>query len=173
MKYFTQAPILRQIGHRRLARLLSAFDQELKAGSLVLPEPDLQNDDYFADLATALSAAERLPENLRKALCTLENAASPENDKPLWAATKRRIPGVSVSMDCALDRALELWFAAPDEMYQFAPSDLPAKGSPNALSRRSQTKADLTLPRFNAPTPPTSPSSPISVTSSPNPAQRV
>src|SRR6266852_3771253 len=117
--YFTQSPILRQIGHRRLARLLNPFDEDLKAAGLVLAEPDPQDDDYFADLANALSIAERLPGRLRQTLLTIELAASPENEMPLWRAINRRIPGVSVSHDCALDRALELWFLAPDEFSQF------------------------------------------------------
>src|SRR5207237_247783 len=43
----------------------------------------------------------------------------PENEMPLWRAISRRIPGVSVAQDCSLDRALELWFAAPEEFSQF------------------------------------------------------
>src|SRR5438270_3309085 len=82
LNYFTQTPILRQIGHRRLAKLLNPFDAELKAARCVLPAPDPQNDDYFADLANALSIAERLPGRLRQTLLTIELAASPENDKP-------------------------------------------------------------------------------------------
>ena len=119
LNYFTQTPILRQIGHRRLAMLLNPFDQDLKAGGLVLPEPDRQDDDYFADLANALSIAERLPGRLRQTLLTIELAASPENEMPLWRAIHRRIPGVSVSQDCPLDRALELWFLAPEEFTAF------------------------------------------------------
>jgi len=113
LKYFTQTPILQEIGHRRLAKLLAAFDQDLKASKVVLPEPNPQNVDSFADLANAL-ATQRLPHSLHKALLTIENAASPENDTRLWIAINRRIPGVSVSIDCPLDRALELWFVAPE-----------------------------------------------------------
>jgi len=123
LKYFTQTPILRQIGHRRLARLLSPFDQDLKAGGIPIREPRPGDDDYFPDLATALSAIERLPNRLRAVLLTIENAASPENKIPLAAAIKRRIPGISLSPDCPLDQGLELWFAAPDEFSQFVPPD--------------------------------------------------
>src|SRR5258708_1394077 len=119
LNYFTQSPILRQIGHRRLARLIDPFDEELKAASLVLPVPDPQNEDYFADLANALSIADRLPGRLRQTLLTIELAASPANDKPLWCAIPRSLQGVSVGEECGLDRALELWFVAPDEFSQF------------------------------------------------------
>src|SRR6266699_6479653 len=123
LKYFTQTPILRQIGHRRLAKLLSAFDNDLKGSKLVLPEPDLKNDDYFAGLANVLLLPQSLPKDLRNALFSIEEAASPENEKRLWIAIGKRIPGVSVSQDCALDRALDLWFLAPDEIAQFGPPD--------------------------------------------------
>ena len=114
LNFFTQTAILRQIGHRRLARLLHPFDVDLKAAGLVLPKPDPDDDDYFADLACALSITGRLPARLRQTLLTIELAASPENNQPLWSAIKRRIPQVSVSGDCVLDRALELWFVAPE-----------------------------------------------------------
>jgi len=135
MKYFTETAILRQIGHRRLAKLLAGFDQDLKACKLVLSEPDPKSEDYFADLANAL-ATQRLPDSLRKTLLTIENAASPENDKPLWVAIKRRIPGVSVSEDCAVDRALDLWFLAPDEMTQFAPRQTNGEEGNAEVNRR-------------------------------------
>src|SRR6266852_721263 len=134
LNYFTQSPILRQVGHRRLARLLKPFDEDLKAARLVLPEPDPQNDDYFADLANALSMADRLPGRLRQTLLTIELAASPENDKPLWCAIGRRIPGVSVSHDCALDRALDLWFLAPEEFSQFIAPALHGLGEGGSAS---------------------------------------
>ena len=119
LNYFTQTPILRQIGHRRLAKLLHPFDDALKAVNLVLPKADPQDDDYFADLANALIITERLRGRLRQTLLTIELAASPENDQPLRSALQRRLPGISVAEDCALDRALELWFAAPEQFSQF------------------------------------------------------
>jgi len=122
LNYFTQSSILRQIGHRRLAALLKPFAEELEAARFVLPEPDPENDDYFADLANILSMADRLPARLRQTLLTIELAASPENEMPLWRVIQRRIPSVSVSQDCALDRALALWFVAPEEFSQFVPS---------------------------------------------------
>ena len=141
MKYFTETAILRQIGHRRLAKLLAGFDQDLTARKLVLPEPDRKGEDYFADLANAV-ATEGLPESLRKALLTIENAASPQNDKPLWSAIKRRIPGVSVSEDCAVDRALDLWFLAPDEMTQSAPRQTNAEEGNAEVNRRGANDAE-------------------------------
>ena len=130
LNFFTQTAILRQIGHRRLARLLHPFDGDLKAAGMVLPKPDPGNDDYFADLACALSITGRLPGRLRQTLQTIELAVSPENNQPLWSAIQRRIPQVSVWGECVLDRALELWFAAPEEFSQFITPKSEDGGSP-------------------------------------------
>jgi hypothetical protein len=140
LNFFTQTTILRQIGHRRLAKLFSPFAEELKAASLVLPTPDPDDDDYFADLANSLCMADRLPGRLRQTLLTIELAAYPENNQPLRSATHPRIPQVSVSQDCAVDRALDLWFVAPEEFSQFiAPNShvaAPVKARPSAASQR-------------------------------------
>src|SRR5437867_4341271 len=102
LKYFSQPEILQEIGRRRLAKFLNAFDADLKASNLVLPNPDTANGNYFSGLAAALALPQRLPETLRKALFTLEEAASPHNDNRVWAALQRRIPSISVSRDRAL-----------------------------------------------------------------------
>src|SRR5260221_10823775 len=165
LNYFTQTPILRQIGHRRLAKLLNPFNEDLKASNLMLPEPDPQNDDYFADLANALSITERLPRRLRETLLTIELAASPENDKPLWCVINRRLPGVSVADDCALDRALDLWFLAPEELSQFiTPKSDECELVPPALHSLSGGGSEGGSPPaspiqlFNVSTPPQPPS---------------
>src|SRR5207244_11916747 len=95
------------------------FAPDLKAINFVLPE--LDSDDYFPDLANALSFTESLPKSLRTVLLTLENAASPANNEQLRSALQRRIPHVSLSENCAPHRALDLWFCAPDEFSAFLP----------------------------------------------------
>src|SRR5436309_11102779 len=47
---------------------------------------------------------------------------------------------VSVSTDCALDRALELWFSTPDEFSQFAPAlHSSSEGGPDAPRSEEHT----------------------------------
>jgi hypothetical protein len=65
---------------------------------------------------------------LRTTLLTFEAAASPKNQDILDATIQRAIPCIAVNRHCALDRALDLWFAAPSEFSQFTPS--PAEVTP-------------------------------------------
>jgi hypothetical protein len=77
---------------------------------------------------------------------------------PIWRAIHRRIPGISVSQDCPLDRTLELWFKAPDELSQFQPSSPasdppPSGGSPRPNEGRIYSPAftqSITPPPQNA-----------------------
>jgi hypothetical protein len=122
---FTQPSILKQIGPLRLALFFASFAKELKASNIVLPTMDYEKENDFPGLAAALVPDERLPDRLRKALFALEEAASPENHDRLHETTNRRLPCISLGGLCDLDHALELWFAAPDELTQFAALETP------------------------------------------------
>ena len=144
---FAHPATLRQIGSFRLARFLQAFHDDLTAANALLPTPDSENGDYFDSLAAILAAPEHLPNRLRAALFTLEAAATPENHDRLQAAIQRRIPRVELSEDCALDRALELWFHAPDELTQFAPQNTGDEVSRNTEHEIRNTQiASSTIP---------------------------
>src|ERR1043166_434350 len=118
---FIDLTILKEIGRARLAKFLQPFEPDLKQSNLLLSIPDPDSIGYLAALATLFDSWGLLPDKLRQALLTLEAAAAPQNHDRLQAAIQRRIPRVGVSETCALDRALELWFHAPDELAQFAP----------------------------------------------------
>ena len=122
LKFFTQPEILDQIGSRRLEKLFHAFRDDLATEHAVLPTPESQNGSYFDSLAATLESDQKIPDRLRTTLLALEAAASPENRPLLDSAIQRRIPTIAVSETCALDRALELWFHAPEEFAVFAPS---------------------------------------------------
>src|SRR5947209_231489 len=123
LSQFTQPAILRQIGHIRLAMFFEGFRDELLAAPLVpllTINPELSTD--LAPVAAILATLAVLPDRLRAALVTLELAASPENRPRLQDAIHRRIPCVNVNWQCPLDCALELWFAARDELSRFQSS---------------------------------------------------
>ena len=118
---FIDLGILKEIGRARLAKLLQPFEPDLRAANVSVPNPHADDADYISALAAAFASPDALPTGLRTALLTLEEAAAPKNHDRLQAAIQRRTPRVGVSETCALDRALELWFHAPDELAQFAP----------------------------------------------------
>src|SRR6266567_1488073 len=134
LKYFTQSEILQQIGIARLFKLLDEYADDLKGVHIVLPTPGSERDDHFDVLAATFASPELLPERLRAGLFALEEAAAPENRDRLQAAIEHRIPSVSLASCCPLDCALELWFAAPDELSQFEPAELSTINSPTLNS---------------------------------------
>jgi putative DNA primase/helicase len=94
-----------------------------------LGSPYAEQTRYFAGLAEIFTDWEKMGGTTRSTQCTqgllrligtmltVEAAAS---DEPrLDAIIQRRLPCVAVNLNCALDRALELWFAVPEELEQF------------------------------------------------------
>ena len=138
LESFTQPEILQQIGSRRLAKLFDCFRDDLKTGNILLPNSESENGSYFDSLAPILGSS-TLPDRLRAALFTLEAAARSENQDRLDSAIQRRIPSVSLSSCCALDRALELWFHAPEQLFQFQTAEAsPSPPAPRSLSGQEE-----------------------------------
>src|SRR4051794_37655938 len=80
---FTQPAVLDFVNCRKLARFVSAFGPELRAANLTVPDPnDLNGHDTF--WFARFFANPNLPENIRKALMTLETAADPTNEDRVY-----------------------------------------------------------------------------------------
>src|SRR6266567_5862859 len=170
LKYFSQPEILQQIGIARLFKFLDEYADDLEVANILLPTPVSESDDHFDSLAALLASPGLLPERLRTALLALEEAAAPENRDRLQAAIAHRIPSVSLANCCPLDCALELWFAAPDELSQIEPQEalvgpLPPAGTPessiehpesriqaSASSLSTTRRAEVRCRRINSPT---------------------
>jgi putative DNA primase/helicase len=136
MRLFNQIPVLEKIGHRRVPMFLNEFRDELAAAGVGLPEPPDSNypkppeeegRKYYGAIAEIFGAEEKLPERLRKTALVLEEAAADTNR--LGECTQRRLPCVSLPHDCPLDCALELWFAARDELDRFVPTNGSTNGN--------------------------------------------
>ncbi len=169
LQYFTQPTILQQIGPRRLASLLKAFP-DFNAANLIPPQVNGENNHDFSQLAARLGDTQALPEKLRTMLFALEAAASPENNNWLWRTVHQRAPGVSVSQDCPLDRALELWFVAPDELSQLTaapgresapPQTVPNPTEPSPNNRSNEASAERGCPHPQPPPPLETPSNEV------------
>jgi hypothetical protein len=86
-----------------------------------VPDPDhLNGHDTF--WFARFFANPNLPENLRKALMTIETAADPTNEHRLARIFSRRFPQDNYGHLHPLDRALELWFNAREELAPFEPN---------------------------------------------------
>src|SRR5882762_3498374 len=117
---FTQPSTLQSIGHNRITRLLFGFTDDLRAANLPALLVEHQNGNYVDHLAAFLADHSRLPERLRNTLLTLENAASETNHEALESIIQRCLGGATLT-GLPLDRALEVWFSAPEELSQFQP----------------------------------------------------
>ncbi len=141
---FTQPDVLHFINCRKWARFVSAFAPELRAANLTVPDPDHLNghDIYWF---ARFFANPNLPENLRKALMTLETAAHPANEDRVYSILMRRSPQDNFGHLHPLDRALDLWFNAREELAPFEPnppaSTTDSQGLTNHLPAAPGTEA--------------------------------
>src|SRR2546423_1637257 len=94
---FTQSEILHQIGSGRLLKFLRAFSTDPETDSILPPASAADDGNYFDSLATAFANHSLLPNPLREALFTLENAVSPENQSLFDSTIQRCIPCVSIT----------------------------------------------------------------------------
>jgi len=119
LSQFTQTSLLRSIGESRIAKLLNHFSADLLNANINIPNREEQNGQYLDSVAAIFKDSSRLPHRMLHTLLTIENAATSENQDRLEAYIQRQPDQLSLR-DCLLDRALELWFAAPEELSQFA-----------------------------------------------------
>jgi len=138
LRFFSYPAILEAIGHARLAKFFDGFDADLRATSVLLPDPETANGSYCASLAAVLSSPELLPERLRGTLLTLERLAAPENLNHLQAAFARYFPDVRPPQTSPpIDRALDLWFWSPKIIHDLAASCPEAPPNLSAPARHS------------------------------------
>jgi hypothetical protein len=130
---FTQPDVLHFINCRKWARFVSAFAPELRAANLTVPDPDHLNghDIYWF---ARFFANPNLPESLRKALMTLETAAHPANEDRVYSILMRRSPQDNFGHLHPLDRALDLWFNAREELAPFEPNPSASTTDTQALT---------------------------------------
>jgi hypothetical protein len=149
---FTQPDVLHFINCRKWARFVSAFAPELRAADLTVPDPDhLNGHDIF--WFARFFANSNLPESLRKALLTLQTAADPTNEDRVYSILTRRFPQDNFGHLHPLDRALELWFNAREELAPFEPNP-PASGEIHAPIENPDSLGSATVPgRSNVPSP--------------------
>jgi hypothetical protein len=142
---FIEPEILQGIGAIRLNLLFQKFAGPLNAANLHLPSPDPDRPETFAELAAALKS-QTLPPELEDTLHAIETAASTENAQWLEDTRLRRIPCISIP-SLKLDLALEIFFAAPDELDRFTlPSIGSAKEGPPSIGFAKEGPSSVLCP---------------------------
>src|SRR5437867_793245 len=119
LRQFALPGVLRAIGRKLLGEFLAHFHHDLAAQNLSLPNPDLNDDDYFTRLAVLLSAEATLPERLIQAIFTVEEMASPEGQERLQAAVAHA--GLKLTFDAASSPerlTVQVWLEAPDILFR-------------------------------------------------------
>src|SRR5712672_2464501 len=151
LNQFTQVAALKAIGLVRVPMFLDGFNEELRAANIRLPAPldslyasASETDTYFDSMVTILASPALLPEPLRNSMLTIEETASPKNHDRLQEVIFNRLPCSSLTGYCPLDRALELWFSARDELSQFVPIE-PAVSDPASSFANPETPSNGSL----------------------------
>jgi hypothetical protein len=148
---FAQPAVVQFINCRRLALFVSRFTPELNAANLTVPDPDHLNGHDTAWFARFF-ANSNLPEKLRKALRTLETAADPTNEARVETILARRFPQNNFGHWHPLDRALELWFNAREELAPFEPKPSAPPAETHApIENQASLRSATGLGRSNVP----------------------
>jgi hypothetical protein len=116
---FSDPATLIAIGPNRVALFLEKFPDESKARNLVVPIPESHDPAVLENLAFAL-AKHSIRDRLQNTMLAIETVALPENEGFLIEVIRRRFPCVSFDSFCALNKALEIWFSAREELGLFA-----------------------------------------------------
>ena len=85
---FNKPEILKQIGRALLGQFFGRFEAELTAAGLALPPPELNDYDYYMQVAWLLLNPERLPDSLNEALFDIEAVSQPKAFGQLEASTR-------------------------------------------------------------------------------------
>lgn len=88
MKPYTKPKFFEQIGRTMLARLLERFQAEFTAGNVVLPDPNLEDREFYAALSTLSASRPGLPDNFFEALHSIDALANPEGRSRLLRAVE-------------------------------------------------------------------------------------
>lgn len=146
MKPYTKPKFFEQIGRTMLARLLERYQAEFTAGNVVLPDPNLEDREYYAALSKLSASQPGLPDNFFEALHSIEALANPEGKRRLLRAVEQAGVQVERIQTATLaDIAVQVLLAAPslfarqhDETRIAALSTFEYHGSSEPVDRRAK-----------------------------------
>jgi hypothetical protein len=111
---YNKISVLKRIGPALLDRFLKHFEPEFTRHGLLLPRPDLPEEEYFNRVAHLLNHPDKLPNTLNEALAALEDVGRPEAQDfltalPNWSEVAERLAPDSTYEEVAL----QLWLYEP------------------------------------------------------------
>jgi hypothetical protein len=114
-KRFTKPKFLEQVGRELLSRLFGRFSDDLAAKEVVLPDKELDDDNYFRQLTALTMAPDSLPDNLIESLFAIEEMANKEGQERLESAAFQA--GLDLKFDKKSshgDIAVQVFLANPE-----------------------------------------------------------
>ena len=145
MKRFTKPKFLEQIGRGQLGRLLAKFLPDFAANNITLPQPDLEDGDYYAAVSKLAVGEPGLPDNLFEALHSVDALANTVGKGRLLRAVE--LAGVPIDPNQQVtdaDFAVQVLLTEPtvfkhthDEYRIAGLSSFEYHGCPDAIDRRA------------------------------------
>lgn len=107
---FTKINILKRIGRKLLDQFLCNFEKELASKNITLPNPTLNDDQYFKELASLFLSPGNLPEEIAEALHSIGEIASEHGQERLQDAIKEKGLNIVFNEDSSHeDIAMQVW----------------------------------------------------------------
>lgn len=113
-KRFTRPQLLQGICRSLLIRFLEKFQPDLERRGLVLPGPELPEEEWARAVARWFAAPEQLPEGLCEALYAIDEMATRDGQEQLGMALAEA--GLELALEPGATRqdiALQAWLSAP------------------------------------------------------------
>ncbi len=118
-KRFTKPGFLKGIGRELLGRFFDRFKDEMAETKIVLPTPELKDDEYFKAMSRVAMLPDGLPDGLFEAVYAIEEMATDEGQERLEKAVEDG--QVDLKLDEKSSRgdiAMQVYLAAPEVLAQ-------------------------------------------------------
>jgi len=114
-KRFSKPHVLKDIGRHLLGKFFAKFKDDLKEKAVILPDPALADEEYFASLASVLMSPEGLPGNLNDALYAIDEMATEDGQQRLEeGVAEAQLPLAFDEKSSREDIALQVWLESPE-----------------------------------------------------------
>ncbi|MDD5701719.1 MAG: hypothetical protein PHU23_06665, partial [Dehalococcoidales bacterium] len=114
-KRFSKAHILKEIGRDFLGKFFTNFKKDMDEEKVILPSPELEDEEYFNSLAGVLLSPEGLPDSLNEALYAIDEMATEDGQQRLEdGVAEAKLNLKFDEKSSRADIALQVWLADPE-----------------------------------------------------------